>query len=292
MKTSLLISSCLLSLTVFAAPIKFISHQGDQYSAPGHSIPSYQVAIDLKADFLKLDLQLTKDDVIVMMHDRTTGRKMDKNFAIASNTYQKLYDECTYKTRYGYDKEKIVRLEQVLEMIKNTPMSLWLDFKGYSPKKPKKSALLVEKTMALLKKYGISEDRLMVATWSQPALKYMKEHYPKVRRVLHINVLKRPKDVCILTCTGKVAPEEVIPEIIKKGKELELHGFNMPIISKFYKKEWVKQLQDNGYWVSLWFVQQAKGSAMAVEAGADAVVTDNLKVVMPAVREAEKKPVK
>lgn len=63
----------------------------------------------------------------------------------------------------------------------------------------------------------------------------------------------------------------------------------MPIISKYYQKEWVKQLQDKGFWVSLWFVQQVKGSKMAVDAGANAVVSDNLRVVGPAVRAAEKK---
>lgn len=288
MKKIITLIVCSMAAVVYGAPIQFISHAGDQYSAPAHSIASYKAALALNADFLKLDLQLTKDDVIVMHHDRTTKRKMDNAFAIASNTYKDLYEKCTYKKIKGYDKEKIVRLEQVLELIKDSKVSLWLDFKGYSPKRPKKSALLVEKTMAMLRNAGIPNERLMVATWSQPALQYMKKHYPDVRRVLHINVLKRPNDVCILTCKGKVKLEDVIPEIVAKGKELDLHGFNMPIISKYYQKEWVKQLQDNGYWVSLWFVQKEKGSKMAVEAGANAVVTDNLKEVYPGVKNAEK----
>ena len=76
-------------------------------------------------------------------------------------------------------------------------------------------------------------------------------------------------------------------EILKIGKELELYGFNMPIISKFYKKEWVKQLKDEGYWVSLWFVQNAEMAKKAFEAHPDAVVTDNIKVVKPIIRAAE-----
>ena len=99
-----------------AAPIKFVSHAGDQFSAPGHSIPAYKVALERKADFLKLDLNLTRDGVIVMMHDRTTNRKMDREMVIAEHDYRELYEKCTYKPVKGFDKEKIVRLEQALEM--------------------------------------------------------------------------------------------------------------------------------------------------------------------------------
>lgn len=292
MKKISLISAALTAFAIYGAPLQFVSHAGDQFSAPGHSIPSYKVAIEHEADYIKLDLQLTKDNIIVMQHDRTTGRKMDKNFSIAANTYKKLYDECTYKPKGEFKTEKIVRLEQALELIKDSKCNIWFDFKGYSPKRPKGSKLLIDQAMAMLKKYGISQDRVIVATWSQPALQYMKENYPAVRRVLHINVIKRPKDVCILTCKGKINVEDTIPEILKKGEELKLFGFNMPIISKFYEKEWVKQLKDKGYWVSLWFVQQVKGANMAVEAGADAVVTDNIKVVKPAARAAEQKAAK
>ena len=56
---------CLVAVCAYSAPLQFVSHAGDQYSAPGHSIPAYKVAVERKADILKLDLHLTKDGVIV-----------------------------------------------------------------------------------------------------------------------------------------------------------------------------------------------------------------------------------
>ena len=281
MKAIILVS--LAAFSACGASLQYVSHAGDQYSAPGHSIPAYKVAIERQAEILKLDLHLTKDEVVVLMHDATTGRTMGTDLTIASHTYQELCEQCTFKEKGGYDKEKIVRLEEALDLVKDTPMSLWLDPKGYSPK-------LVEKTLALVAERGIGKERLMMATFSVSALKYMKERHPDIRRVLHVSVPRQEdglrisfekKDLCI-------KPEEVLPRLLKKAEELELHGFNIPVRSPAFCKEWVQGLKAKGYWVSLWFVQNAEQARLAVEVGADAVVTDNLKVVQPAAREAEK----
>lgn len=272
-----------------AAPIKFVSHAGDQFSAPGHSIPAYKVALERKADFLKLDLNLTRDGVIVMMHDRTTNRKMDRKMVIAEHDYRELYEKCTYNPVEGFDQEKIVRLEQALEMVKDAPISLWLDMKGFEPKTPKRSRLLVDTAMSAVRKYGIADGRLMVATFSQPALRYMKKKYPEIRRVYHISM--RPQNgMCRLFKDEEdpakllVKPEMILPGLLAKAEELELHGFNIPINSPFFSRELVQALKAKGYWVSVWFVQDAETAEKAVEAGADAMVTDNLKVVQPAVK--------
>ena len=272
-----------------AAPIKFVSHAGDQFSAPGHSIPAYKVALERKADFLKLDLNLTRDGVIVMMHDRTTNRKMDRKMVIAEHDYRELYEKCTYNPVESFDKEKIVRLEQALEMVKDAPISLWLDMKGFEPKTPKRSRLLVDTAMSAVRKYGIADGRLMVATFSQPALRYMKKKYPEIRRVFHISM--RPQDgMCRLykdeedPAKRLMKPEMILPGLLAKAEELGLHGFNLPIWSPFFSRELVQALKAKGYWVSVWFVQDAETAEKAVEAGADAMVTDNLKVVQPAVK--------
>lgn len=273
----------LVAFWAYSAPLQFVSHAGDQYSAPGHSIPAYKVAVEQKADILKLDLHLTKDGVVVMMHDSTTKRTMGTDLKISSHTYQELYEQCTFKAKGGYDNEKIVRLEQALELVKDTPMNLWLDTKGYSPQ-------LVEKALALTAEYGIGKERLMVATFNRNALKYMKEKHPEIRRVLHVSIPQREDGLWVSFEKSdlRTKPEEVVPKLLAKAEELGLHGFNIPIWSPAFSKEWVQGLKEKGYWVSLWFVQNAELARKAVEVGADAVVTDDLKVVQPAAREAEK----
>ncbi|WP_223162153.1 glycerophosphodiester phosphodiesterase [Salinicola halophyticus] len=51
-----------------------IAHRGASYQAPESTRPAYLLARDLGVDYLELDLQRTKDGVLVAVHDNTLGR--------------------------------------------------------------------------------------------------------------------------------------------------------------------------------------------------------------------------
>ncbi len=51
-----------------------IGHRGASGHAPEHTIPAYDLAIELGADYLEQDLQLTQDGVLVVLHDTTLDR--------------------------------------------------------------------------------------------------------------------------------------------------------------------------------------------------------------------------
>src|SRR5262245_44060883 len=51
-----------------------IGHRGASGYAPEHTFASYDRAIELRADYIEQDLQLTKDGVLVAMHDPTLDR--------------------------------------------------------------------------------------------------------------------------------------------------------------------------------------------------------------------------
>lgn len=51
-----------------------IAHRGASYDAPEETAPAYLLARDLGADYLELDLQRTRDGVLVAFHDDTLKR--------------------------------------------------------------------------------------------------------------------------------------------------------------------------------------------------------------------------
>jgi glycerophosphoryl diester phosphodiesterase len=86
MRTALLIT---LPLTLMAsmaqpraaqrAPVtsttkQLIAHRGASGYAPEHTFASYQLAIDQKADFVEPDLAISKDGVLICLHDDTLER--------------------------------------------------------------------------------------------------------------------------------------------------------------------------------------------------------------------------
>ena len=51
-----------------------IAHRGDVTNAPENTIPAFENALALGADGIELDVRLTKDDRLVVFHDRLLGR--------------------------------------------------------------------------------------------------------------------------------------------------------------------------------------------------------------------------
>ena len=61
-----------------------VGHRGASGYAPEHTIASYDLALTLGADYIEQDLQLTKDGVLVALHDPTlnrTARGLSENCA-------------------------------------------------------------------------------------------------------------------------------------------------------------------------------------------------------------------
>jgi glycerophosphoryl diester phosphodiesterase len=53
---------------------QLIAHRGASGSAPEHTFAAYRLAIEQKADFVEPDLGVTKDNVLVCLHDDTLER--------------------------------------------------------------------------------------------------------------------------------------------------------------------------------------------------------------------------
>ena len=71
-----------------AAPI-VIAHRGTTGYLPEHTLGGYELAVKMGADYIEPDLQLTKDGVLVAMHDATLTRTTNvaSLFATRNGTY-------------------------------------------------------------------------------------------------------------------------------------------------------------------------------------------------------------
>lgn len=55
-------------------PFDVIAHRGASGYAPEHTIAAYDLALEMGADFIEQDLQMTRDGVLVVLHDDTLDR--------------------------------------------------------------------------------------------------------------------------------------------------------------------------------------------------------------------------
>ena len=73
-------TALLVAALLFAAPAAraadplVIAHRGASGYLPEHTLAGYELAVKMGADFIEPDLQLTRDGVLVAMHDDTLPR--------------------------------------------------------------------------------------------------------------------------------------------------------------------------------------------------------------------------
>ena len=58
--------------------MKIWAHRGASGHAPENTMPAFELAWQLGADGIELDVQLTKDGVPVVIHDETVDRVSDR----------------------------------------------------------------------------------------------------------------------------------------------------------------------------------------------------------------------
>lgn len=89
-----------------------IAHRGAFVEAPENTLKSFKLAMEMGADMIELDVRLTKDRKVVVIHDDTIDRTSNGSGAVRDYTLDELK-----QFDFG-EGEKIPTLEEVFELIK------------------------------------------------------------------------------------------------------------------------------------------------------------------------------
>src|SRR3954449_1736702 len=63
-----------MTLRPISTEVVVIAHRGASAYGPENTLATYKQAIRMKADYVELDLQMTKDGQLIAMHDETLAR--------------------------------------------------------------------------------------------------------------------------------------------------------------------------------------------------------------------------
>lgn len=101
-----------------------IAHRGASGHAPEHTLPAYELGKKMKGDFIEIDLQLTADGKIVVIHDDYIDRISTKSGKVSSFTLEELkqldvgsWFNKKYPKRANPDFKnlKVLTLEEILD---------------------------------------------------------------------------------------------------------------------------------------------------------------------------------
>ena len=116
--------------------MKYRSHRGGVYYTPENTMPAFRYAVGAGYDFIETDPWVTRDGVVVLMHDGTINRTcrnpdgtpIDHPVRVAEATYQELL---AYDAGIAFGEEfrgtRIPRLDELLALTDGTGITVSLD---------------------------------------------------------------------------------------------------------------------------------------------------------------------
>ena len=156
--------------------MKVVAHRGYSGRYPENTMLAFQKAVEAGCDEIELDVQLTKDDVVVVLHDERIDRTTDGAGYVRDYTYEELKQFNAAKCWDGrYDRMAIPTFEEYCLWVKDEPVTTNIEFKTsiyyYEG--------LEEKTIALLRKYHL-EKKVMFSSFNHVSLLKAKELEPDI----------------------------------------------------------------------------------------------------------------
>ena len=160
--------------------VQISAHRGWPKVAPENTMPAFEAALESGADYIELDVQLTKDGELVVFHDDTIERTTDGKGVLSSMTYnelQQLSAGSWFRDDGSFDYVKIPKFSEVLELVRGQVL-LNIEIKSHG-----NVTATAEKVVEMIEEYDLKSS-CYVTSFSYQALKKVKELDPKIKTAL------------------------------------------------------------------------------------------------------------
>ena len=133
--------------------VKIFAHRGASAYAPENTLEAFRLAMEQGADGIELDVQMTKDGELVVIHDETIDRVSNGNGAVRDYTLEELKQFSVSNHFEQYPDVKIPTLREVLELVKPGTMEINIELKTGIYWYPQ----IEQKVLELVKEEGMEE---------------------------------------------------------------------------------------------------------------------------------------
>jgi glycerophosphoryl diester phosphodiesterase len=259
-------------------PVLVVAHRGSSAAFAEHTLAAYELAIQEGADALECDVRLTRDGVLVCVHDRKVDRTSDGRGVVSTLELAELaeLDFASWKARQhdelleasweevDRDRGRVLTLERLLQLALDhaRPVQLHIETKH-----PTRYGGLVERALVdLLERYGLAKplarsvSRVTVMSFAPTSLRRMHVMAPVVPTVLLMDrVPLRYRD-------GSLPAQVTVA-----GPSLEILRAH---------PGYVQRVHDAGHRVHVWTVDAVEDIDYVLSLGVDAVISNQPRRVL------------
>ncbi len=157
---------------------KIFAHRGFSGKYPENTMLAFEKAVEIGVDGIELDVHLTKDNELVIIHDEDIKRTCDGEGLVKDMTLEELkkFDaSATFRGVYGFC--GIPTLREYFELVKNTDIITNIELKTGVYEYP----TIEKRTVELIKEFGL-EDRIIFSSFNHFTVKRCEEIAPEIKR--------------------------------------------------------------------------------------------------------------
>lgn len=230
---------------------KIFAHRGASAYAPENTLPAFEKAVDIGADGVELDIHLSRDGRLVVIHDEmldrtTNGHGFVKDFTLAE---LKKLDASKTMTNSGFCNLRIPTLGEVYELLADTELLVNVEVKNSIFLYPG----ILEKALEAEAKYGMS-GRVLYSSFNHYAMQELKRISPQSKTgLLYSTMLIDPWSAAMAANADALHP--FFPCIA-----------NTPCM--------IPKCRKNGIAVNTWTVDEPEYIRAMLMLGVDSVITN------------------
>ena len=235
--------------------ISAVSHRGERDFAPQNTVGGVKLAFELGAELTEVDFYLTKEGQMVCVHCKPTLKEtwgIDKNpsdITLEDVKNSKLANPKKYDAKFA--NEKLPLIDDIFAVIPKDKR-FELEIKGaYNDK-------FADKVEQARIKAGLDYDNIIITCFEIKNLKDFKARYPKYKTQYNTGYWRNKN----------------ADELIAQAKDAGISEIAFGDYRKI-DRAFVKKLQDAGFNVSVWQVQNLEDLAYATKLGANRVCSDH-----------------
>ena len=239
-------------------PVKVIAHRGASGYAPENTLASFQKAIELKANYVELDVHLSKDGEVVVIHDATLDRTTSGTGKVNEYSLAELKMLNASKLNgENYRDEKIPTLDEALKLTKGNAILL-IEIKADADSKPYPD---IEKKVLEIIQANKAEDWCEIQSFYD----FSVNSWLELNTAIHVHKL----------LVGRLQPL-YIDHKIRFGRVFKKYDTPQGInpYRAFAKRKMIKKIHRQNHIAYVWTVNDEKDIRKILKRNPDGIITN------------------
>lgn len=237
-----------------------VAHRGHSIAYPENTLEAYRKAIELGVEMIECDVNITRDGTLVMMHDSTLDRTTTGTGRVSASTWEDIKGlDAAGKFKPEFAGVKVPSTEETLLLYKEAGILSCFEVKGADGDESDRIALrLVE----LFEKHNMLD------------MAFMSSYH---HEALHLAQSKCPE----LLLAPERLPDDAPADPSEAVRQAKL--FSAPVLQHQYTvltDDVVRMLHENQIAVWLWSTNDEPSMLFSIEAGADALMGDDVELML------------